>query len=637
MKYADYCASKPSAAQDKALAGKVKEDSHLMQKVVDKARKGTTQSWILQLITSQDKEMLQLEAELNGRVHTLNSLMLSSLVSESAVAQQHIMKQLEDSDAADLWIEHIGTEKSCELRQLRDVLQKWYAEKLSYGVIPSLDFLLMITCVEEGKSKTSAADFNPLTLRVSIGEFANCLKRYGPLRDFLHKATALVYANEDSPMRLPYFVGTMDRASCEARLSQAAQGWLSSGAPRTAGDVCILRYSSQPDSQFVVSLFVMGTGGRPHSFQHITIANSNLGYRVSGGDSHLPHLLALLQQNILPSFYPNLVVNMTHTEVWAKSFLRTSPELYQKQSELAHQKPSMFSPAAGAGAGAGAQAWKPSPLPPQSFAASSPPPAAASPPAAVAPAMSSMSSHPNQYQSSVHLMSGSPSQNLLEALRALQRQDTTVSANPAWKELTAAAVKLFPLLASDFPAPTPTPAPAPSTPAASSSASSTGLALGAPGASSALLIRNSLLPNAEAPLRVHVRLQNTLVVSVAAAAAEGEQAEGGGGEGQEGGAGPLVDVVCMDLAKTTVRAQTVTRRCSVCSVVCSCLFFVCVCVSLFQIAVDSSFSTAASPTAGRNLDVEYAGNRLRLQLPTQQAHDQLSQFMQKAGSKVRQQ
>lgn len=577
MKYADYCASKPNAAQDKALAGKVKEDSHLMQKVVEKARKGTTQSWILQLITSQDKEMLQLEAELNGRVHTLNSLMLSSLVSESAVAQQHIMKQLEDSDAADLWIEHIGTEKSCELRQLRDVLQKWYAEKLSYGVIPSLDFLLMITCVEEGKSKTtSAADFNPLSLRVSIGEFANCLKRYGPLRDFLHKSTALVYANEDNPMRLPYFVGTMDRASCEARLSQAAQGWLSSGAPRTAGDVCILRYSSQPDSQFVVSLFVMGSGGRAHSFQHITIANSNLGYRVSGGESHLPHLLALLQQNILPSFYPNLVVNMQHTEVWARSFLRTSPELYQKQTELAaaHQRPAMFSQgsAGGAGAGAGAQAWKPSPLPPQSFPSSSPPAAAAVvPAAAVAPAMSSVSSHPNQYQSAAHLMSGSPSQNLLEALRALQRQDTTVSSHPAWKELTAAAVKLFPLLASDFPAPAPAPAPAAvaSTPA-SSSASSTGLALGAPGASSALLIRNSLLPNAEAPLRVHVRLQNTLVVSVASAAAEGEQE----GEGQEGGSGgPLVDVVCMDLAKTTVRtphAQRASAPIALCVAVCVC-------------------------------------------------------------------
>lgn len=514
-----------------------------------------------------------------SQVHTLNSLMLSSLVSESAVAQQHIMKQLEDSDAADLWIEHIGTEKSCELRQLRDVLQKWYAEKLSYGVIPSLDFLLMITCVEEGKSKTSAADFNPLALRVSIGEFANCLKRYGPLRDFLHKSTALVYASDDNPMRLPYFVGTMDRASCEARLSQAAQSWLSFGAPRTAGDVCILRYSSQPDSQFVVSLFVMGTGGRPHSFQHITIANSNLGYRVSGGDNHMPHLLALLQQNILPSFYPNLVVNMTHTEVWARSFLRTSPELYQKQAELAHQRPSMFSPAAG---GAPPLTWKPSPLPPQSFAASSPPPAVVAPVAAVAPAMSSVSSHPNQYQSSVHLMSGSPSQNLLEALRALQRQDTTVSAHPAWKELTAAAVKLFPLLASDFPQTAPAPVAAAPV-AASSSAPSTGLATGAPGSTSALLIRNSLLPNAEAPLRVHVRLQSTLVLSMSSGAAEGEQE----GEGQEGGGGPQVDVVSMDLAKTTVRSTTHAQRAtSVGSARCACplmwpliLCALCLCVS----------------------------------------------------------
>lgn len=167
-----------------------------------------------------------------------------------------------------------------------------------------------------------------LATTISIQEFSTCLKRYGPLRSFLHRTSCLMlYRKDDQPMFLPFFGGAVNRDGAIARLNAAPAR---SGTNQDVSSLMILRYTSQAGSHFALSVWMPPDATHPtRRLEHWTITNHGaLGYKVDQQQVYAPTLIQLLQQEFLDRYYPGVKLDRVHEEEWGKAFLPTSRAMY---------------------------------------------------------------------------------------------------------------------------------------------------------------------------------------------------------------------------------------------------------------------------------------------------------------------
>lgn len=117
-----------------------------------------------------------------------------------------------------------------------------------------------------------------MTAEVTLQMFSIWLKRYGPFKDTLCKSSVLVLP--ESGRAVPWFGKSMNRSaatkSLEANLAR------NEGRPIVPSNLLILRYSSDPSVQFVVTTKPM------QMVEHYTINNGPLGYFISTGSKDVP-------------------------------------------------------------------------------------------------------------------------------------------------------------------------------------------------------------------------------------------------------------------------------------------------------------------------------------------------------------
>lgn len=159
--------------------------------------------------------------------------------------------------------------------------------------------------IDEDRSVRS--DFDISSMEVTVDMFSVWLRRYGPFKDALCKASVLVLPIEGRPVT--WFGRGLNRAGATRQLEVNLSRSSSSGHILPS-NLFVLRYSSDPNFQFVVTTKPVRT------VEHYTIKNSPLGYYLSSNSSSsadstpqgtCPTLLECIQTHIFDKLFAKIL------------------------------------------------------------------------------------------------------------------------------------------------------------------------------------------------------------------------------------------------------------------------------------------------------------------------------------------
>lgn len=201
------------------------------------------------------------------------------------------MQMIGDVDGSVFWHSNFGQNKTTTFKLFVDAYQDYIAKTLFFRRLARnhLITLLKATLLD---GPTSGDMSNT---EISVSQFAQWLRRFGPLRETLSKASAVSVPS--SEQTASWFVKELNRDQATALVEHNFRRFGSSVLPH---HVIVLRYSGDPKNHFVVTCRHLGSS----KMEHFPIVNAGLGYCILGDEEHAyPNLVEFIQKAIVDRLY----------------------------------------------------------------------------------------------------------------------------------------------------------------------------------------------------------------------------------------------------------------------------------------------------------------------------------------------
>jgi hypothetical protein len=200
-------------------------------------------------------------------------------------------------DAAMFWSHHFNIDRTVSFPRFVEAYHSYVLRTFLFKRLDKthLSTLLYVTMLDSSTPTTG----EPTVAEVTLSMFSTWLKRFGPFKDTLCKASVL--ALPEASRAVAWFGKSMNRSAATKALE--ANLTRNEGRPIVPSNLFILRYSSDPSVQFVVTTKPMQT------VEHYTINNGPLGYYISVGSTdstsieYSPTLLECIQTNIFDKLF----------------------------------------------------------------------------------------------------------------------------------------------------------------------------------------------------------------------------------------------------------------------------------------------------------------------------------------------
>ncbi len=207
---------------------------------------------------------------------------------------------IDDVDGSIFWHNNDGQTKTTTFKQFLDSYQDYLSKTLFFRKLPRqhLQGMLVTTLLDEQQQKS--VDNNT---EVTVNMFAQWLKRYGPLRETLTKASILYQPSIEQGLQ--WFQKGVNRDQATFIIEHHYQKFSTTNS-LLPHHLIILRYSSSPDYHFVVTCRHLNN----NKIEHYPVINSGVrGYHIAGDDSgkSYPTLIEFIQQAVVDTLYVPLL------------------------------------------------------------------------------------------------------------------------------------------------------------------------------------------------------------------------------------------------------------------------------------------------------------------------------------------
>lgn len=263
------------------ITDQVNRDCALLQNILTETQKvsETTERnslyyiALLSALGGRIERIKRLEEELMNRVHLITAFMMKDVWQREHRSKKEVVDELDDVDGALFWIGHFSD-------SVREVSFESFVQ--AYSVYISQTFicrplerrvlaqLLEQTLIEDTVSigsKPAVTAYDSFTSAVSprsssaviitLHSFKLWLNRFGPLKETLYKAAAVV--NPITGAAMPWFQRNLNRTQSTQALQHYVDKYLTGMAAQHSGGIpthClfIVRYSTDPKNHFVITV-----------------------------------------------------------------------------------------------------------------------------------------------------------------------------------------------------------------------------------------------------------------------------------------------------------------------------------------------------------------------------------------------
>lgn len=204
-----------------------------------------------------------------------------------------LIDTVQDVDGALFWNGNFGTETTILFREFSSAYSSYLSNTFLFRKLADEQLYTLLRHSLFTESTTS--NENLMSTNVTISQFALWLKRYGPMKNTLSKASVMCLPN--SCQQVPWFHRSANRDVAQQIVMKNLRERSSEGIKPE--NTLVVRYSSDPNYQFVVTTKLPTST----SMDNYPIVNTSVGYRLADSNKCHSTLIDLIQQEILDPLF----------------------------------------------------------------------------------------------------------------------------------------------------------------------------------------------------------------------------------------------------------------------------------------------------------------------------------------------
>ncbi len=258
-----------------------------IQALANTQGKGLMANVMITAFTGRAEKFKRLEADLLKRVQVTTAMMTKDVWCSTRGPDQELIDELDDIDASMFWFSHFQNNKSANLRLFLEAYQSYLTStflfrKLSQNHLLALFEHTILSETPSTSTTTNGGDSERTLLNtaISLKMFSTFLKRYGPMKDVIRKASCVSLPEDGLPVS--WFQKALPRDGAERLLRSYYSRSKETGQGLLPQQLAVVRYSADARYHFVISTISPLTN-QP---EHYTVQNTTTGYVISGDEQN---------------------------------------------------------------------------------------------------------------------------------------------------------------------------------------------------------------------------------------------------------------------------------------------------------------------------------------------------------------